>query len=224
MTAKGLGKMQLINPKTHKSRALDVRVVPLAASSDGRVLLVMGDTKDPTAKIARKDLRRKSSDFRPILITAQGKVLRSLGQGVRMSQQPVVSPKGKYVAFQQKSQMRGLPASKAYNVLIVRVADGKERVVEGYNLALGVTDEGEAIIRRAAYDEPENGGEKIVLSGASGKSCVLAERTGPSVVAGGRVFFVTTTEKDSKTLVIDSVKIPRLAGPTEASGSAKSLE
>lgn len=208
VTAEGLAKIQLIDPKTRKARTLDVRAIPVAASSDGSVLLAMGDPKDPTAKIRREDIGRSFSTFRAILVTAEGKVLRSLGQRGRMSQHAVISPKGKYVAYQQKSETRGLPASKAYSILVVRVADGKERVAEGYNLALGVTDEGGAIIRRAAYDGPENGGEKIVLSETSGKSRVLAERTGPSVVVGGRVFFVTPADRDPKILVIGSVDIP----------------
>jgi len=201
-----MSTLSVVDPGTRASRAINLRTIPMTASCDGSVLVVSGDAKDPTARITVMELLKDSLTFKPILVTAKGKVLRVLCEPERMGESPVLSPKGKYVAYQQRPKEG---SSKGYSVRIVRTADGKERTIDGWYMVIGVRDDGAVIIRPAAYGKPGEKGEKIVMVDAAGKSRTLAEDTGPCLATADRVFYVTRDKKDPKATLIKSVAIPR---------------
>lgn len=181
---KKLGPIRSFDPLKGTSSELKVCGLPAAADPKGR-FIICGCNPDTPAKPMTKAEFRKAF---MVLVTPEGKVLLKLVAINEMSDLPVLSPSGKYVAFSRQKWDNPRQPPKLLGIEILST-DGKiKRTIKGKAIPLAVTDAGEVIATvRVSWDSPAS----VKFFDVAGKSRTVVAETKAAVVAGNRLFYVT---------------------------------
>jgi len=186
--------LSVVVPFQNKSRALPLHGMIIAGSANAGTFVLLGDPADLRKQMARADFAEKA---RLVSAAADGKVLRDLAAAQSLNHTPVLSPGGKYVAFQQRSEKpQGKPS-----IRVLSVAGSEDRAIREFALVLSVSDSGE-VVTFGVGDTSD--GTPIKAWDAKGTPRVLVKAAQAATVSGGQVFYVTPGEAP----VIKSVSIP----------------
>jgi Tol biopolymer transport system component len=143
--------IRMVDPATGQSTELPVRGMVVAGLPDGS-LLVGGNPKAPTAELSGREALATGRLFR---VTADGKVLADLAAMGVVSSPPVVSPGGKYIAFQSKpADAPEGPKTKYSFTILSTNGKGKRELATPY-FPLTMTDDGAALVILNVSD-PDN--------------------------------------------------------------------
>jgi len=179
----GFGPVRKYDPTTGEFVNLKVCGMVAAVEPAGKFLVCACDPEDPTKPLRREETR----NARMLTITEEGEVLSTLAQANELSEAPVLSPNGMYLAFQrQVSRGRHGPPQ----MLGTRVvsADGKVQWETQSSVApVAVTDSGGLI---ASVKNRSGPGAVIQLIDRAGQGALLAANASGAIVCGDRLFCI----------------------------------
>ncbi len=183
-----LQPISVYDPEKGAMGEIPIRGMIAASDANGTVIVCGCDPNAPSAPLNMKDYPRASM----MAMEPGGKVLRRLGTFAEMGTMPLVSPGGKYLAFQYngwKGEPSGRPDVMRVDVMAVR---GQERwSIDEMALPVAIGDDGEAVTIQLRSG-PEG---SLVQSRRQGQAArTLVDGAWAASQAGGRIYYVNGGE------------------------------
>lgn len=184
---KGLSPIRLFKPFSGQSVALPIRAACIAATMDGKVLIVGGNPKTLTSANGKESMDQAG---KLLAINPDGKVLAELASLESLNSGVVVSPNGKFAAFQHRGSGKS-PASPGagrdgISIRVVPLAGGEGWTISKSGVPLRVLDAGQVL---AVVTGSDSAGETLKLYDSDGNALPF-----PSALAGtivnGRVYSI----------------------------------
>ncbi len=170
---------------------------PVSAGKGGELLLV---TANPDSMATAPQLRDEEKAV-PMLINAKGELLCRVDEAKNMSQPPVFSAGGKYLAFQCHDE-------QTYYAKVFCVESMTAARINDPQFVLGVTDEGEALTCKKFFNRTAGNPMYLWNKECTGHD-TLAEKAGSSILVGDTAFYVVPCDDP----VVKAVKFKRPEPP-----------
>ena len=187
--------LKFYNPATDLWAQSKIIGLPAAGDANGAVLAVGAAAESPTAELAMKDFAKGST----LLVDPAGKVLLNLGTNREVGTPPVLSPTGRFAAFQYNA-WKGVDPNGPPSLIrvdIVSIPDGARRSVEEDCIPLSVTDAGEVL---AIASEGDADGATLRWFAPGLKGRTLAENAWCALAAAGRIYYIAGKQNEPLTL------------------------
>ena len=182
-------RMTLYDPEARSTTRLESRGIIIGGHPDG-ILLVFGcKVKDPTKPTGIDVLR----GAKMAVINFEGEILRSLDikplSGYAPSR-PILSSKGKFVAFREGRLARGRKPKKV-EIQVIATTGEEERTIEEVGTPIGLIDDGRVIIVGNVFNAD---GAAVQVWDEELNSQTVLENVGAAALAGNQLFYLTTGE------------------------------
>jgi hypothetical protein len=183
-----VGPIRRLTPFTDRGSALKLHGMALSSSADGKILLMAGDPNDLTSPVSTKQLRLRGM---LLAVAADGKVLRAIGGARGIGTRPLISPGGKYAAYQRRPAKKGGP----YSVEVVAAAGTQRWQIQGFLLPVAVLDTGQVVCRAAMFG-PDM--QPVTVHEAGGGARTLVPAAGDCWRVRDRLFYVVHEKRFRK--------------------------
>ncbi len=185
-----LQPIRIFDPARKTSGEIAIRGIIAAGDASGSVIVCGCDANAPTAPLNMKDYDRASM----LAMQPGGKVLRSLGTLSEVVTMPVVSPGGKYIAFQSRPPADANASPARVEVL---ATTGDERwSLDARVLPLSVGDDGAVLTIQSVRTRPEGAAVQLWPRGKPPRT-LIEDGAWAAALSGARLYYITGFDEKS---------------------------
>lgn len=181
-----VGRIQAYDPQTREMGDLPVCGLVVAAHPGGKYLLAACNPDAPDEPLDRSEL----GDCWICIVDMEGTVVAKLVSSDELSDRPVISPNGKYIAFERQRWENPMQPPE---ILGTRIATSDGETVKDYPDVAPVAVGDDGTLTAAVVGENRTFAA-IHLISPTGQNDRLVRRAVAAIVAGERLFYVSPDE------------------------------
>ncbi|MBI5725151.1 MAG: hypothetical protein HZA50_14420 [Planctomycetes bacterium] len=180
-----LKPMMIYDPVQDKTVEQKISYVIVEEDPNGNFLLVACDPDDPTNSITA--IQDASKVWLSILST-DGKLIRKLVMAAEVSSQPILSPNGKYVAYEYRAKTATATAEKK---VMIHSTDGQDKwEITAPGKLLKITDDMQLITKDVDKNNQGKQIDVVRVVDSKGNKTTIAEDIRVAGVGGDKLFVV----------------------------------